>query len=453
MKKTNTRNSNVIEEYKKMKGIMMTNRIYRMDCLEGLRMMPSDSVDLIVSDPPYDMQTKKGKGTGIVKGSKYLKEIDYMCKGFNLEILDECVRVLKRINAFFFCSRAQIPMYLEYFTDMNVHIQLLTWSKTNVPPLCNGKYLSDTEYIIYVYEDSVAEDYKLITDHFITKRVRVNSKDPLYHPTKKSTDILSTLICSASEEGDLVLDMFSGSASTAVSCIETNRRYIGFELMEKYHAVGEKRIELALEEHPEYEYKSEPLSSDEDINMLHSPNVFEDTVIDMAYFDICGKNENIPFDFIEDIIAKQKKPNLYIMLDMVQFPIVLLYFKNQKYKFDILTNHLKDGTTKYLLFFKKGGVPMYGNCYTKHKYFEDERDLTMPFRDNIPYELMQRIVINSSQPGDTVFCSGGYGTSIKVCADEGRNFIVYEPDKKKFMYCVDVIGKLGITPTPLGGVA
>ena len=96
---------------------------------------------------------------------------------------------------------------------------------------------------------------------------------------------------------------------------------------------------------------------------------------------------------------------------------------------------------------------MYGNCYTKHKYFEDERDLTMPFRDNIPYELMQRIVINSSQPGDTVFCSGGYGTSIKVCADEGRNFIVYEPDKKKFMYCVDVIGKLGITPTPLGGVA
>lgn len=452
MKKTNTRNSNVIEEYKMMKDIMMTNKIYNMDCLEGLRMMPSDSVDLILSDPPYDMETKKGKGTGVVKGSKYLKEIDYMCKGFDLEILDECVRVLKRINAFFFCSRAQIPMYFDYFADKNVNIQLLTWSKTDAPPLCCGKYLSDTEYIIYVYEDSVAEDYKLITDHFITKRVRVNSKDPLYHPTKKSTDILSTLIYSASKEGDVVLDMFSGSASTAVSCIETNRRFIGFELMEKYHEVGNKRIEMALDEHPEYTYKPEPLKADKDNNILCSPNAFEDTVIDMAYFDVCGKNEKIPFNFIEEIIAKQKKPNLYIMLDMVQFPIVLSYFEKQNYKFDILTNHQKD-TTKYILFLRKGGVPMYGTCHTKHKYFEDERDLTLPFQDNIPYELMQRLVINSSQPGDTIFCSGGYGTSIKVCADEGRHFIVYESDREKFMYCVDVIDSLGMTPTPLGGVA
>ena len=96
---------NIMDEYRLVNEGIMTNRIYNMDCLEGLRRMPDNSVDLILTDPPYFFDTKKGKGTGIVKDSKYLKEIEYMTNGFDLRILDECVRVMKRINAFFFCSR------------------------------------------------------------------------------------------------------------------------------------------------------------------------------------------------------------------------------------------------------------------------------------------------------------------------------------------------------------
>lgn len=162
MKKSKFRKLNVMENYGLMRDVLMTNRIYNMDCLEGLRKMPDDSVDLILSDPPYCMETKKGKGTGVVKNSPYLKEIDYMCNGFDLRILDECMRVLRGI-AFFFCSKDQIPMYFEYFADKGMNIQVLTWSKTDVPPLCCGKYLSDTEYIIYAYRADSADKYPLIT--------------------------------------------------------------------------------------------------------------------------------------------------------------------------------------------------------------------------------------------------------------------------------------------------
>ena len=432
---------NIMDEYRLVNEGIMTNRIYNMDCLEGLRRMPDNSVDLILTDPPYCFDTKKGKGTGIVKDSKYLKEIEYMTNGFDLRILDESVRVMKKINAFFFCSREQIQLYIEYFSALGANIQLLTWSKTDVPPLCNGKYLSDTEYIIYAYESNTDERYTLITDHFITKKVRSSKNDPLYHPTKKPIDILSSLIQSASKENDIVLDMFSGSASTAVACIETGRKFIGFELMEKYYKVGNKRIAIALEEHSEYKLESTPLVSKSDIVSGNATSMFDaidDGNIDLAILDICGKGNDIPYDFFEKIIAKQEKPNLYIMTDVAQFPDVLMYFVKQNYKFDIITNHQREGT-KYLLFFRKGGVKLYGTYHTKRKFFEDNRDMSLPYQDNIPQELMERIITNSSLPGEIVFCSGGYGTSIKCCINMDRRYIAYEPDTDKLMHCVDAI--------------
>lgn len=430
---------NIMDEYRLVNKVIMTNRIYNMDCLEGLRRMPDNSVDLILTDPPYFFDTKKGKGTGIVKDSKYLKEIEYMCNGFNLRILDECMRVL-RGNAFFFCSKEQIPMYIEYFADTGMNVQVLTWSKTDVPPLCNGKYLSDTEYIIYAYRADSADKYPLITDHFITKRVRADRKDPLYHPCKKPIEILSTLIQSASKEGDVVLDMFSGSASTAVSCIETGRKFIGFELMEKYYNVGNKRIALALSEHPEYDLASMPLVAAKDTVFSDDNAIFnfvDDGEIDLAFFDVCGRDD-IPFDLIEKVISKQKKPNLYIMLDMVQFPTVLMYFVRQKYKYDIITVH-RHNCTRYIIFLRKGGVKLYGTYHTKRKFFVDDRDMSLPCRDEIPPELFRRLLINSSLPGGVVFCSGGYGTTVKECIAENRRFIAYEESNAILMHCVDAI--------------
>ena len=85
--------------------------------------------------------------------------------------------------------------------------------------------------------------------------------------------------------------------------------------------------------------------------------LFDDCSIDMAYFDICEKDADIPYELFEKVITKQKKPNFYIMTTMKQFSDVLMYFKKQDYQFDIIGNFQSDGT-KYLLFFRKGGVKL-----------------------------------------------------------------------------------------------
>ena len=429
------------EEFKtwRKQSELKSQKIYNMDCLEGLNMIPDKSVDVVISDPPYELELK-GENTGAAKDAEFLNEIEFMSNGFNKQVLDECMRVLRDIKAFFFCSKNQIPMYIEYFADKNVELQLLTWNKTNCCPfLCNNKYLNSTEYIIYVCEKDIADSVHLVTDHYITPKVHVKKDSGLYHPTMKYTNQLADMIQAVTKVGDIVLDPFMGSGSTAVACIETERRYIGFEIDEKYFNICNKRIDLALAEHPEYNLSSDYLGMLLDIPYTPTTfTLFEDCSIDMAYFDICEKDSDIPYELFEKVIEKQKKPNFYIMTTMKQFSEVLMYFKKQDYQFDIIGNFQSDGT-KYLLFFRKGGVKLYGSYATKKKYYEDDRDMALPYQDTISYELMRRIVVNSSLEGDTVFCYGGYGTSIKVCQDEGRHFIAYEHDMAKIPFCLDAI--------------
>lgn len=420
-----------------------SNTIYNEDCLTGLKRIPDNSVDAIVSDPPYEMDTKKGKGTGVLKNTKYLNEIDYMCNGFDMRILDECMRVMKKINIALFCSKNQIPMYIDYFGDKNCDMELLTWSKTNPPPCCKNKYLSDTEYILYFHESKMK--CNLITDSYITPRVNSSKKDPLYHPTKKPDMILCDLINAMSSEGDIILDPFMGSGSTAVACVETGRYFVGFELMEEYHKICEKRIAIALEENPEYLLAAREITAANkecDTATDSALDNIADKSINMAYIDISNNYDRFSCEAIEKFICRvMDKPNFYVMTELFQFPIVLNYFAKRNFKYDIIT-YSNDHSKKYLLFFRKGGVRLYGTYHTKRKFFNDDRNPNEFGQDTIPHELMRRIVVNSSLPGDTVFCSGGWGTTVEVCMRENRHFIAYEPDRDKLLSCCDTIERV-----------
>ena len=72
-----------------------------------------------------------------------------------------------------------------------------------------------------------------------------SQKDKL-HPTQKPLDLITKLILQSSNEGDLVLDPFMGSGTTAIACMNTNRKYIGFELDKHYCEIANERIQKAL---------------------------------------------------------------------------------------------------------------------------------------------------------------------------------------------------------------
>ncbi len=231
---------------------MKTNIIYNSDCLGGLKNLPDKSIDLVVTDPPYK---KKGNGYYCGGGSfgttkrTYHKELDdnELLNGFNKEVLDELVRVMKKVNIYIWCNKEQLLDYMEYFKDYNM--DLLTWHKTNPVPTCNNKYLSDTEYLLYFRENGVKiyGEYKTKRKYYVTPTNKAD-KEKYKHPTIKPLDIIENLIINSSKENDIVLDPFMGSGTTALAAKNLNRRYLGYELNEEYYKVCLERLGETEEE-------------------------------------------------------------------------------------------------------------------------------------------------------------------------------------------------------------
>lgn len=220
------------------------NKLYNMDCMEGMKYLPDKSIDLVVTDPPYLIKTT---GAGIYKQSdkQYVKELNGIKDGFSEEVLDELCRVMKQINIYLFCSQKQIIPLLNYFVvRKGCNYNLLTWHKINPVPACGNKYLTDTEFILFFREKGVPiqGEFKTKFTYYITP---LNQKDKkIYkHPTIKPVEILRNIIINSSNKGDIVLDPFIGSGSTAVACDETGRNYIGFEIDKDYYEAAQKRLE------------------------------------------------------------------------------------------------------------------------------------------------------------------------------------------------------------------
>ena len=225
------------------------NKIYNMDCLEGLKLIPDKSIDLVVTDPPYDIQTS---GAGIYKQAdkQYVKELNFMKDGFLPEVLDELCRVLKKINIYIFCSQKQIIPLLDYFVKgKKCNYNLLTWHKTNPVPACGNKYLTDTEFILFFREKGV-KIYGNFNSKFTYYVTPLNQRDKKRygHPTVKPLEMIQNFVINSSLEDMIVLDPFMGSGTTAVACINTNRNYIGFELDKHYCEIANERIQKALAE-------------------------------------------------------------------------------------------------------------------------------------------------------------------------------------------------------------
>lgn len=219
-------------------------KLYQGDCLEVMKNIEDGSIDLVVTDPPYEIATT---GAGMYKQAdkQYVKELNGMKDGFSEEVLDELCRVMKKINIYFFCSQKQIIPLLDYFVKKKkCNWNILSWHKTNPIPACGNKYLTDTEFILFFREKGVK-----VYGSFDTKRtwyatpLNQSDKKKYGHPTVKPLSILENLVVNSSQEGEIVLDCFMGSGSTGVACLNTNRNFIGIELDEGYFEIAQNRIE------------------------------------------------------------------------------------------------------------------------------------------------------------------------------------------------------------------
>ena len=227
------------------------------DCLELLKKIPDNTIDLVITDPPYEIVAGGAGGAFGADKRNYHNQYAVLdnethqkngiiCNGFDLVILDELCRCMKKINIYIWCSKLQVRKLLDYFEDRGCFIDILTWHKTNPTPTCNNTYLSDTEYLIFAREKGV----KLYGTYATKKKFYVSptnkaDKKKYGHPTIKPIDITKNIIINSSVEGDTVLDPFMGSGTVGDACVCTNRNFVGFEIEKEYFDTAAKRIEEA----------------------------------------------------------------------------------------------------------------------------------------------------------------------------------------------------------------
>ena len=222
------------------------------DCLERMKEIESGSVDMILTDPPYEI-SNSGGGMMDRDNRDFIRNIDKMgmCKS-NFDVtgfINSCLGLFDNKQKFcgvFFCSMKQVSSYINWAESNKLQVGLGVWHKSNPAPLCNFKYLNDVEYWIYIKGNKS----KILGNYHSKSMVyssQINKKDKkLYgHPTIKPVEILEKFLTNHTVEGAMVLDPFMGSGSTGVAAKNLNRDFIGIEMDETYFNIAKERIENA----------------------------------------------------------------------------------------------------------------------------------------------------------------------------------------------------------------
>ena len=226
----------------------MNITLYNDDCLNVLRNIADASIDLIITDPPYELENHgggKNEFSNRELTSNTAEYVGFMSNGFDYDsVFREMLRICKIPNMFIFCSNKQVSRIMSYFEREGLIVTLLVWNKTNPAPLCNGKHVSDLEFIVYVrgkgskFNNSVPFEYKkkLYSSPVVSKKDRI-------HTAQKPVELISRYIELCSDKGDTILDCFMGSGSVGVACKNLDRNFIGIEIDKTYFDLAKDRID------------------------------------------------------------------------------------------------------------------------------------------------------------------------------------------------------------------
>ena len=219
----------------------MNVKLYNDDCLNVLKDIEDNTIDLVVTDPPYEVITGgrnggvKGKPSGILTENKQLMKSIPKADLW----LSECFRVMKDgTHIYIMTNTLNLTNYLNIINDVGFKLHnLLVWNKNNTTP--NRWYMKNCEYVIFArkgFAKSINNPSSQTVHNFDNI---IGNKQ---HPTEKPVDLMKLYVGNSSQVGDTVLDPFMGVGSTGVACKELNRNFIGIELDEQYFDIATKRI-------------------------------------------------------------------------------------------------------------------------------------------------------------------------------------------------------------------
>ncbi len=227
------------------------------DCRTLLPRVPDRSVDLLLTDPPYNLSPYSTGNMQFSWRADINNDLAEWDRHFDpAEFKTEFLRVLKPTgNLFAFCSYNMLGRWHEIFDPVFNTFQFFVWHKTNpVPKIRKQGFLNSCELIVCMWNKQHTWNFGKQNEmhNFFQSPICMSPerlKDPK-HPTQKPVGLLKHLIGIASNPGDLVLDPFMGVGSTAVAALELERRFTGMELDESYFQAATRRLHQIQPEFP-----------------------------------------------------------------------------------------------------------------------------------------------------------------------------------------------------------
>ena len=222
------------------------------DCLELIKQVPSNSVDLILIDPPYEISRptnfqsgeETGRDTDRFRISMDFGEWDKNFTGLEV-VIKEGYRILRQggtMICFYDLWKIETLKNL-YDSNKFKQVRFIEWMKTNPVPI-NSKinYLTNAREVAVSAINGSKPTFNSSYDNGLYSYPICAGKERTIHPTQKPLSLITDLVLKHSNEGDVVLDCFIGSVTTGVARKNTNRQFIGMELDEKYFEIACNRI-------------------------------------------------------------------------------------------------------------------------------------------------------------------------------------------------------------------
>jgi len=255
-----------------MKEIL--NKVFNEDILKGIDKVPNNSVDLIVTDPPYCLGKDYGNNSDKLKPKYYLE--------WSKKWIDAVIPKLKDTGSFYiFLTWQYSPEIFSYMKTKMIMINEIIWDR-KVPSMGGstrkfssvhdniGFFVKTKNYhfdidavrIPYDAETKKARTRSIFVgkkwleigynpkDLWSVSRIHAEAPERENHPTQKPLEIIERIIKASCPKQGIVFDPFMGSGTTSVACIKLNRNYIGFEINPDYCKMIEERIKKLMSNTP-----------------------------------------------------------------------------------------------------------------------------------------------------------------------------------------------------------
>ena len=225
------------------------NNIYHMDCLEGMRQLESNVVDVSFTSPPYN--DKGGENADVRDGENHKKylHVEYRDDWYEwqVQIIDEMLRLSKKYVLYnvqaLQGNRHNVYKLIGHYAD-RIH-DIIMWYKPNGVPCGTPNKISNRyEFLLILKCDGVkgvSVNSKFSTNVYVNP-TNSNREFSDIHRAVMSKSFADKVIEEFTQVGDVVLDPFMGCGTTAVSCVERGRKYVGFEIVQEYVDAANERI-------------------------------------------------------------------------------------------------------------------------------------------------------------------------------------------------------------------